>query len=169
MVIDIHAHYGVIEGGYQMPLEMQLEAMQEYGIDYALISNIECGIWHEGIEGNQKMLDMVRRHSDQLGCVLWCCENLTAVEKDVFEQMYLANQDIVKGLKIHPDIAHERADAPCFDFYYAMGAKYGLPVILHTKDSLFSKVEYVVNVAKHFPNTKLILGHMQISSDGKKR
>jgi len=82
--------------------------------------------------------------------------------------MYLANQDIVKGLKIHPDVAQERADSPCFDFYYAMGTKYGLPVILHTKDSLFSKVEYVVNVAKHFPNTKLILGHMQISSDGRK-
>lgn len=71
MMIDIHTHYGEIEGGYHMPLEMQLEAMEAYGIDYALISNIECGIFHEGIEGNRKMLEMVRVHQDRLGCMLW--------------------------------------------------------------------------------------------------
>ena len=126
-IADIHTHYGVIEGGYQMPLEMQLEAMQGHGIDYALISNIECGVLHEGIEGNCKMLDMVRMHSDKLGCMLWCCENLNQEQHVLFEELYLANRDVVKGLKIHPDISGKRADDECFNFYYAMGEKYGLP------------------------------------------
>lgn len=167
MMIDIHTHYGEIEGGYHMPLEMQLEAMEAYGIDYALISNIECGIFHEGIEGNRKMLEMVRVHQDRLGCMLWCCENLTAEQKILFEEMYLQNQNLVKGLKIHPDIAGRRADDVCFAFYYEMGERYRLPILLHTQESPYSKMEYVVRMAKKYPNTILILGHMGLGSDGK--
>ncbi len=166
MIIDIHTHYGVIEGGYQMPLDMQLSAMEEYGIDYALISNIECGILHEGIEGNRKLLQMVRQHSNRLGGMLWCCENLTAPQKEEFEQMYLENTDLIKGLKIHADIANCRADDICFGFFYQFARKYHLPVLFHTQDSPFSKVEYVANVAKKFPDVKLILGHMGLGSDG---
>lgn len=149
-----------------MPLNMQLDAMKKYGIDYALISNIECGIYHEGINGNLKMLDMVRENRDRLGCMLWGCENLDDMQKGEFEKIYIANQDIVKGIKIHPDISGKRADDECFDYFYLLAQKYSLPVLLHTKSSPYSSVEFAVNAAKKYPDTIFVLGHMDLGSDG---
>lgn len=166
MIIDIHTHYGVIKDGYYMPLDMLLSAMKKCGIDYALISNIECGIYHEGIAGNRKMLDMVRENSDMLGCMLWGCENLDEIQKREFEDLYLNNKDIVKGIKIHPDLSGKRADDGCFNFFYRLGEKYNLPILLHTKKGPYSSVEYVVNAAKEHPAALLILGHMGLGSDG---
>ena len=167
MIIDIHAHYGIIPGKFNMPIEMQLEAMEKYHIDYALISNIEATIEGEAISANVNMLDIVREHKDKLGCMLWVNENLDEAGKASFEELYLANRDIVKGVKIHPDMSGKRADDACFDFFYLMGAKYSLPVLLHTKQNQFSSVDIVVNAAKKHPETIFILGHMEISSDGK--
>ena len=166
MIIDIHTHYGVIENGYYMPLDMLLCAMEKRGIDYALISNIECGVYHEGIDGNRKMLDMVRENSDRLGCMLWGCENLDEIQKRAFENLYLDNRDIVKGIKIHPDLSGRRADDGCFGFFYQMGERYHLPLLLHTKKGPYSSIEYVVNAAKEYPSARFILGHMDLGSDG---
>lgn len=110
---------------------------------------------------------MVRKNKDKLGCMLWGCENLNDNQKVTFEELYLRNRDIVKGIKIHPDISEKRADDECFDFFYLLGAKYDLPVLIHTKNTPYSSIEYIVNVAKKHPNTILILGHMDLCSDGK--
>lgn len=166
MIIDIHTHYGVVKNRYDMPLDMQLYAMKKYGIDYALISNIECGINHEGINGNVKMLDMVKKHRDTLGCMLWGCENLDDTQKEEFKKIYLNHKDIVKGIKIHPDISQKRIDDECFDFFYSLAKEYSLPVLLHTKSSPYSSVEFAVNAAKKYPDTSFILGHMNLASDG---
>lgn len=166
MIIDIHTHYGIVPGKYNMSVEMQLEAMKKHHIDYALISSIEAANKHEGISANVKMLDIVRQHKDRLGCMLWANEELDDAEKSRFEELYLANRDIVKGIKIHPDVSRRRADDACFDFFYAMGAKYHLPVLLHTKQNQYSSVDIIVNAAKRHPNTIFILGHMEICSDG---
>ena len=166
MIIDIHTHYGIVPDKYNMSIEMQLEAMNKYHIDYALISNIECAMHSESISGNVSMLELVRTHKDKLGCMLWAYENFDEDQKMTFEELYLANQDIVKGIKIHPDISGKRADDECFNFFYSMGAKYNLPVLLHTKQNDFSSVEIVVNAAKRHPDTIFILGHMEICSDG---
>ncbi|MBQ2923725.1 MAG: amidohydrolase family protein [Tyzzerella sp.] len=167
MIIDIHTHYGIVPGKYNMSVEMQLAAMEKYHIHYALISNIVASIEHKGISANAKMLEIVREHKDRLGCMLWANEKLDEAEKKSFEDMYLTNRDIVKGIKIHPDVSEKRADDVCFDFFYSMAAKYHLPILLHTKKNQFSSVEIVVNAAKKHPNTIFILGHMEISSNGK--
>lgn len=167
MIIDIHTHYGIVPDRYNMSIEMQLDAMKKYHIDYALISNIECAMHSESIAGNVRMLDIVRTYKDKLGCMLWVNEKLDEAGKHSFAELYLANQDIVKGIKIHPDISGKRADDACFDFFYLMGAKYNLPVLLHTKQNQFSSVDIVVNAAKGHPSTIFILGHLEICSDGK--
>lgn len=167
MIIDIHTHYGIVPGKFNMPIEMQLEAMGKYQIDYALVSSIEATIEGEGISANERMLELVREHKDKLGCMLWVNEKLDEAGKASFEELYLTNRDIVKGIKIHPDVSAKRADDAYFDFFYSMGAKYDLPVLLHTKQNHFSSVDIVVNAAKKHLGTIFILGHMEISSNGK--
>lgn len=167
MIIDIHTHYGIVPGKFNMPIEMQLDAMGKYQIDYALVSSIEATIEGEEISANEKMLELVREHKDKLGCMLWVNEKLDEAGKASFEELYLANQDIVKGIKIHPDVSGKRVDDTCFDFFYSMGAKYNLPVLLHTKQNQYSSVDIVVNAATRHPDTIFILGHLEICSDGK--
>ena len=123
MIIDIHAHYGIVPDKYNMSIEMQLEAMDKYQIDYALISSIEAASEGEGIEANARMLEIVRKHKDKFGCMLWANEKLNEAEKASFEELYLANRDIVKGIKIHPDVSGKRADDASFDLFLFDGSK----------------------------------------------
>lgn len=164
MIIDVHTHYGIAEN-LNMPIELQLLCMDKHGIDYALVSNIECAKKHGNIEGNKKMIEIVRKNSDRLGCLLWGTENITEEEKIIFKNLYTDNKDIVKGLKIHPDISHKKADDECFDFYYELAARYSIPVQIHTNNSGFSDIKYVVSAAKKHPKTIFIMAHMDISSD----
>ena len=53
MIIDVHTHYGITEK-FNMTIQLQLQCMDKHGIDYALISNIECCKNHENIEANKK-------------------------------------------------------------------------------------------------------------------
>ena len=165
MIIDIHAHCGVVENGHKMPIENQLYGMEKYGIDYAIISNVECGECHDCIEGNKRALEIVKQYRDKFSCMLWATEDLTEDEKNQFEELYLQNKELIKGLKVHPDISKTAADDPCFDYVYRMAEKYDLPVLLHTNNTEFSSIEKSVNAAKKYPKARFILGHMDISSD----
>jgi len=165
MIIDMHAHCGVVENGHKMPIENQLYGMEKYGIDYAIISNVECGECHDCIEGNKRALEIVKQYRDKFSCMLWATEDLTEEEKNQFEELYLQNKDLIKGLKVHPDISKTAVDSPCFDYVYRMAEKYDLPVLLHTNNTEFSSIEKSVNAAKKYPKARFILGHMDISSD----
>lgn len=113
MIVDAHAHIGVVPGTYDMPPQMQLDAMTRYGIDYALVSDIRAGETQTppdghtdfGVQINAEAADIVRRHADRLGLLLWCRPNAEQGYTDAFLHLYEQNRDIVKGLKLHPDIA----------------------------------------------------------------
>lgn len=164
MIIDIHTHCGVVDGKFNMPVKIQLEAMEKYRIDYALISNIECGYAKERA-GNEYMLDIVKKYPEKFGGMLWCSGD-GACDISRFEKMYLENRKYIKGLKIHPDISGIRFDDKRFTPYILLAEKYSLPILIHTQDTDFSKISYVVNVAEEFKNVKFILGHMSLCSDG---
>lgn len=164
MIIDIHTHYGVVKDKFNMPLDMLLCSMDKYGIDYSLISNITCGYMQGETDGNAEILGLVRKNSKRLGAMLWCAPG-NGSDIAELERQYLDNRDIVKGLKIHPDISGIRADDKAFEPYLKTAEKYGLPVLFHTQDSPFSKVIYVINAAKRHPNVSFILGHMSLCSD----
>ncbi len=171
MIIDVHAHIGVVPGGFHMPLENQLLGMERFGIDYALISDIRCGESQtrpkDGIPYqtliNREAAALARQHSDRLGLMLWCRPNAEEGFNRAFEALYLENQDTVKGLKVHPDISGLPFNDPKMDPYLEMAAQYGLPVLIHTKESAYSKVRFVREMALRYPTVPLILGHMSIS------
>ncbi len=173
MMIDVHAHIGVVPGSFQMPLENQLYGMEKYGIDYALISDIRCGESQTRPDGktpfqtviNQEAADIIRQHKDRLGLMLWCRPNAEAGFTREFEDICLQNRDIVKGLKVHPDISGLPFYDPKIYPYLEMAEQYQLPVLIHTQETANSRVSYVCKVAKRFPNVNFILGHMSLSGD----
>lgn len=164
MIIDIHAHIGIVKGKFNMPPEFQLEGMKKYNIDYALISNIACGYGDFELEGNIEAVKTAREHRDKLGVMLWCAPS-EKTDIKAFKKLYTDNSDIIKGLKIHPDISGKRADSEAFFPYLSLAGKYSLPVLFHTQDTDFSKVSYVLNASELFTDVKMILGHMSLTSD----
>ncbi len=80
MIIDIHAHMGVVPNGYQMPLENQ--------------------------------------------------------------SLDLQNKDIVKGLKVHPDIYELPFCDKKMHLYLEMAEHCGLSVLVHTKET-----DYYLNLS----------------------
>ena len=171
MVIDVHTHLGIVPGYCDMPLENQLKAMELYHIDYALISDISAGE-RFGLGDpntdlqyavNRDAIAQIRPYKDKLGVMLWC---RPAVEgfNDAFEQLYLENRDIIKGLKVHPDISAVPFDDDRMIPYLEMAEKYDLPVLIHTQDNCYSSIAAVCNMAEKFPNVILILGHMCLGS-----
>ena len=172
-IIDVHTHMGVVPGSFDMPLKYQLAGMQKYGIDYALISDITCGESMTRPDAqtpyqtqiNAKAAETVRQHVDQLGLLLWCRPNAEQGFTADFEQIYLQNRDIVKGLKVHPDISELPFCAPQMVPYLEMAQKYALPVLIHTKETPFSKVRFVCEMADRYPEVNFILGHMSLSGD----
>ncbi len=173
MILDVHAHIGVVPGGFQMPLENQLQGMEKFGIDYALISDIRCGESQTKSDGvtpyqtliNREAADIVRAHKEKLGLMLWCRPNAEQGFTKEFESIYLENKDIVKGLKVHPDISGLPFNDPKMIPYLEMAREFSLPVLIHTKESDCSKVSFVCEMARKFPEVDFILGHMSISED----
>lgn len=173
MIIDIHAHIGIVPGEYDMRVENQLAGMQKYHIDYALVSDIACGESKtkpkEGFAYqtliNEKAAQTVREHSDKLGLLLWCRPNAEQGFNQAFENLYLQNRDIVKGLKVHPDISGLAFNDPRLYPYLEMAKTYDLPVLIHTKETPYSKVRFVCEMASHYRSVNFILGHMSLADD----
>lgn len=164
MIIDIHTHIGIVPGIYNMTKEQLIHSSKKYGVDYSLVSNIACGYDTDGLDGNKELIEFVKQNRENFGAMLWCTgrENEDLGE---FEKLITENREVVKGLKIHPDISHIRADDGSFEPYYKLAEKYRLPILFHSKDSPFSKVEYIVNAAKRHPKIKMILGHLSLGDN----
>ncbi len=172
LIIDIHTHIGKIADFYDMPIEKQLFSMEKYKIDYALISDITCGECYTKAEIgkdfqyliNKNAIEIAKKHRDKIGVLLWCRANAEGFNSD-FLKLYLENKDIVKGLKIHPDIASLPPYDEKYFPYYEMAKEYNLPVLFHTKESEFSKVSYVETAAEEFPKVNFIIGHMSLGDE----
>ncbi len=156
-----------------MPLKNQLYGMEKYGIDYALISDISCGESQTKPDGktpyqtviNQQAVDIIRQHKNRLGLMLWCRPNAEDGFTKAFEDIFLQNLDIVKGLKVHPDISGLPFNDARLYPYLEMADQYQLPVLIHTQQTPYSKVAYVCEMADRFPNVPFILGHMSLAED----
>ena len=112
MKIDVHAHIGRLVNGEDMSLEKQLRGMDAYGVDYALISHIECGerlLEDNPLADRQQMknlaaIEAAAEHPRRLGVLLWCCPDDPGYSAD-FERLYRDNRKLIKGLKVHPDMS----------------------------------------------------------------
>lgn len=170
MIIDIHTHLGTVENRYHMPIDYQLKAMEKYSVDYAIISDISCGEPYSVGEldlqykKNKKAIEIITPFKEKLGLMPWCRPNAEGYNKKL-EKLIIENRDIIKGLKMHPNISNLAFNDEKYIPYLEIAEKYELPVLVHTKDSPFSKVSFVEEMAKKFKKVNFILGHMNLGGD----
>lgn len=175
MIIDSHVHIGALSGRNLLP-ELLLRSMEEYGIDYALVS---CG---EAVEfdeegqpfsadrrrdqyaANLPAVGMAREHPGSIGVSVWCMPRTEGLDYR-FLQLLEDGRDVIKGLKFHPYHSRIPMTDPSVRPYLALAEERGLPVSVHTAGDEWSACRFAYEAAKEFPAVNFIMVHMGLLTD----
>ncbi|MFI3200702.1 MAG: amidohydrolase family protein [Eubacteriales bacterium] len=177
MIIDSHIHMGKFgcTSIVDMSPEVILQSMEKYSIDYAIFSNIEgIEVSSEGEllkdetfrnqkDVNEVAIEFARRKKDKLGVLLWARPLLEGCDKS-FEDLIVANLDVVKGIKIHPFHSQLEFDDPKMEPYLELCRKYSLPCLVHSAIE-YSSPKIVYEVAKNHEDIVIVMGHMGLGTD----
>ena len=169
-LIDIHAHIGSFKG-YDLSTPTLLDNIQRYGIQLALISNIDGAELPQTqnldeIKANQATAEHVRRYPDRLRGLVWIRPNDGApATVEPFLQDSIAtgpSPKVFVGIKFHPDMNNFPADDPRVDGYLQLCEKYALPAVFHSgsDDTSNAAPRRIYAAARRHPNVPIILYHM---------
>lgn len=150
MVVDVHNHIGV-RVGKQQTVEELVKSMNRAGVDKAVafpfVENPD----------NNYIAEAVKKFPDKIigfGCVNpWVPTAIEELERSVTELG-------LKGLKLHP-LLHGYAidNHSLVDPIFEACEKLNIPIIAHGAESLFTMPHAFEEMARTFPNVKLIMAH----------
>lgn len=175
MIIDTHVHIGNILV-FDMPPEDVLYSMDRYGIDFSLVSNVECA--ENDHNGNpipqnlqksqnevlENTLEFAKAHSDKIGLLPWLKIRQETPDKK-FIKTISDNRDIVYGLKLHPFHSRTAPDDETLEPIYKLAAEYCLPVVSHTGGCAEADSLRLYNAAKKHPEINFVMVHMDLGTD----
>lgn len=175
MIIDTHVHIGKMLV-FDMPPENVLYSMDKYGIDFSLVSNVECA--ENDHNGNpipqnlqksqnavlKKTLEFARTHSDKIGVLPWLKIRQERPDAE-FIRMIADNRDIIYGLKLHPFHSRTAPDDETLESVYKIAAEYNLPVVSHTGGCAEAVSLRLYNAAKKHPEINFVMVHMDLGTD----
>jgi hypothetical protein len=168
MIIDIHNHLSVKSSPYHLPAEEYLKAMDEAGVDKAVILGKDYGKLGEGQEGNlpdEDVSGFVKAHPDRF-------IGFTAVhpdwdERKNVERIERAVNDLgLRGIKLNPASGFYPNDERLYPAY-KKAEELDIPVVIHMgvkPPSEGSRLKYchptyLDDVAVDFPDLKIIVAH----------
>ena len=155
-----------------------LYSMERYGIDFSLVSNIECTENdHQGkpipkdllksqSDVLSETLSFARQNRDKIGVLVWL-KTRTEKPDAQFKKLIEDNLDIIYGLKLHPFHSRTAPDDEKLEPYYKIAAEYGLPVVSHTGGCDEALPVRLYNAAKAHPEIPFVMVHMDLGTDNK--
>lgn len=173
-IIDSHMHVGTVDG-LDMPDHLVVPAMERYGVDFGLLSNIEGGEYgRDGLipewqrkdqrEANDRVLALAHENPGRLGCQFWIRPALEGYAPWI-EGYLREHARIFRALKFHPYRAAMNATHENLVPYYRLASRLGIPVAVHTADDENSRVWFAVEAARRNPCVNFILVHMGLGTD----
>lgn len=174
MIIDSHAHIGRILL-FHLSVRKLLWSMRQYGVDFSLVSNIECTEYYKPhkrlprifVKSQYRVLKRtlrrVRPHADKLGVLVW----LRIGEEQPDDKLYRLiekNRSLIYGVKLHPFRSETAPDDPRLEPVYALARHFHLPVVSHTGDIEEAKTARLYRAAKAHPDIDFVAVHMDLES-----
>ena len=168
MIIDFHNHLSPSQSPYRMEADVYLEAMDEAGVEKAVILGKDYGLSGDKRDDNladEDTASFVKAHPDRF-------IGFTAVHPDREVKVNLeridraANTLGLQGIKLNPASGFYPNDERLYPVYEKASAL-GLPVVIHMgikPPSEGSRLKYchpiyIDDVAVDFPDLKLVVAH----------
>ena len=161
-IIDHHTHVH-LNYGHDAKTEAEdvLLAMDQAGVEVSIIIDV-CGIYgNDYREGNDHAAEAVRRHPGRLLAFAYLHPMYAGIEACLDEADRCVNELGFKGLKIHPVTDYHPINSR--EYVYPLVEKavaLDLPLFIHTGHPPMSGPILVADLARKFPQSKLILGHL---------
>lgn len=175
MIIDTHVHIGKILV-FNMTQQDVLYSMERYGINFSLVSNVECAEnapsgtpIPQSLQKSQnsvleKTLEFARANPDKIGVLPWLRIRQEHPDSE-FIRMIADNRDIIYGLKLHPFHSRTAPDDESLEPVYKLAAEYNLPVVSHTGGCPEADSIRLYNAAKKHPEINFVMVHMDLGTD----
>ena len=155
-VVDVYASVGTAPDGKVFTAEGLIGAMDEAGIDKAIISSISGGLSSQQ-EANREAADASNKYSSRLVCLAWV--NPTEGNAALDNAKTCLSQEGFVGLKFNPFLNRFNFNDKAVYPFLRMAEETGVPVLVHTAHDEFSLPVRALDIALCFPNVPIIMGH----------
>jgi predicted TIM-barrel fold metal-dependent hydrolase len=161
-LIDCHTHIGHLPGqvGDVYSAEDLCYICEHEGASYMLVSSASATTIGQRY-ATTEVVDMVARHGDRLGGMLWINPHDPAWMDDVD----LAVRHGFKGIKIHPVLDHYAVDRAALDDVFACARAHDWPILTHTDvDGTSMSAVCYEPLIQAYPDVVLILAHLRLGA-----
>ena len=161
-LIDCHTHIGRLPGmvGEVFYAEDLLHIAEHEGVRFMLASSATAGVVNQHL-GTDEALDMVARHGDRLGGMLWINPHDPTWQEDVGR----AAEAGFYGIKIHPTLDHYAVTREALDGVFACARDHRWPILTHAdNDGTPMSAARYEPLIRAYPDVVLILAHLRLES-----
>ncbi len=175
MIIDTHVHIGNMIG-FVMPEEDVIWSMNEYGINYSIVSSINAAehdhelhlipkkYQHSQTECLQDVVSFARRYPDRIGAAVWVRPYCEKADYELYKGIN-DNRKYIKAIKFHPFHSNVPFDSATTEPFIELAEHYGLPAVVHTGGSDAASCMRVYQMAKRHPKVNFVMVHMGLGTD----
>ena len=177
MIIDTHVHIGNFLG-FQMSTDDVLYSMEQYGIDFSLVSDVDGAEFdHHGNPIPKKYqrpqneifrdtLEFARQYPDKIGAAPWL-KLYSEQPDDEFKMLLKENRELVYAFKFHPFHSRVAPDDERVEPIYRLAAEYDLPIVSHTGGCEEARAVHLYHAAKRHPELNFVMVHMDLGTDNR--
>jgi len=169
MIVDVHVHLGIrqqIWGIKKNTAEDQIKMMDECGIDKACVFSPASGLIRPEhfLEANDFVAEARDKYPGRL--IPFCIVNPWYGEETIAEIERNAARGFA-GIKLYPTgHGYYPIDSPIVDGVVEAALRLDLPVLIHTDyNSKVATPYQFANLARRWPEAKLIMAHMGMDPD----
>ena len=161
-LIDCHTHIGHLPGivGEVFTAEDLCYICEHEGVHFVLASSASATTISQRY-ATTETIDMVERHGDRLGGLIWINPHDPEWRADVDR----AAQHGFYGIKIHPVLDHYAVDRAALDEVFACARAHGWPILTHTDvDGTPMSASCYEPLIQAYPDVVLILAHLRLGA-----
>ena len=176
-IIDSHGHVGSWKENdklidYTKDIDVFIKNTLDNGdtVEKILVSNLDCMAKNEKgdflldeLNGNKNLLNLVNKN-EKLAAMATCQPgygNVNNIKKLIEE-----NPKKFIGLKFHPEQLNLAANNKAYEPYMEFAAKEKLPCLFHSGSSNVSNPDHIYELAKKYPDVKVIMAHWGAEQGG---
>ena len=161
-LIDCHTHIGRLPGvvGEAFYPEDLLYIADHEGVRFMLVSSATATTVSQRL-ATDEAIDMVERHGDRLGGLLWINPHDPAWRDDVPRAAAAG----FCGIKIHPTLDHYAVTCEALDEVFACAQEHRWPILTHAdSDGTPMSANKYEPLIQAYPDVALILAHLRLEA-----